>query len=656
MSAFIQYQQQIQQQQQAQAKIHSERKLSGSSNTNRNKKGNNHSFQKKTKTRPSNNDKKTINYISSSIPASSLLEKREQCIVNSRIPNHDRTSSVALDATHVPVLDLHGYRLEKALRAVTDFLEEQRRQLHKSLQQQHAAHGQRWHGYDDNDTEGVKKDSRTRQPYWEQHNHRNRNHHHNHHHNRRLLHQRSASMMTKMWCRVVTGAGSHSGLSGGPILRTAIESLFQRRQMEYTVEMSGCFLVNPNSGIQFLTMKHTPDDTKLQIIDVNTKSTATGAGSFAAVTAAVSTNNVRTTINKTHSHLSNTIKKNKTPARTKKKNVVIDDEYMEVIAKLKIRSLKDIQYEEELTRKEEEDFDEICRLSILENSKIKQQQEQEYKLFQQTLAASTQELDNHHDAIDNDDDEDDELRKAIEESMRVQQQEELLLREEETEEELMLRTAIEESERMMLLETRHLEVYDDEEAEEERLIKEAIQLSQIQDDNYQKELSEERSKFFEASIVIDNNHFIEEDDDDDESVTFDTNDESSSSYTIPNVMATRNMPNESTCPSTTETYDDESSNDDYNNDDGQNCQFNYDSYIDNSDDQNKIRWDLKTSVASGVRDYNSISAGTDFKNTNMGNSSATVYYYDEVQEKIIQDILQMMNNMHHGAGCHHEDT
>jgi len=62
---------------------------------------------------------------------------------------------------------------------------------------------------------------------------------------------------------IVTGTGSHS--PNGPVLRSALISLLQRRQMEYEQDKPGSFRVRAGTGIVFYRQASTEPDTKLLI-------------------------------------------------------------------------------------------------------------------------------------------------------------------------------------------------------------------------------------------------------------------------------------------------------------------------------------------------------------------------------------------------------
>eukprot|EP00977_Amphora_coffeiformis_P029600 scaffold41817_cov176-Amphora_coffeaeformis.AAC.1 len=101
----------------------------------------------------------------------------------------------------LPTLDLHGYRKEAAIRAVTDFLDVQARQ--------------------------------------------------------------GCAMVD-----IITGTGAHSS-PAGPILRTAVTSLLQRRQMEFTRgDTAGSLRVNCQSGVVWTMSQQTAVDTKVVVVHV----------------------------------------------------------------------------------------------------------------------------------------------------------------------------------------------------------------------------------------------------------------------------------------------------------------------------------------------------------------------------------------------------
>lgn len=106
-----------------------------------------------------------------------------------------------------PELDLHGFRREVAIRAVTDFLDQQTR------------------------------------PTMTETNQKNNN-------------------QNLLLVSIITGSGSHS--QAGPVLRSAVESLLQRRRMEFVRDTPGSFLVNAQSG-EVWYKEHQATDTKLII-------------------------------------------------------------------------------------------------------------------------------------------------------------------------------------------------------------------------------------------------------------------------------------------------------------------------------------------------------------------------------------------------------
>lgn len=74
---------------------------------------------------------------------------------------------------------------------------------------------------------------------------------------------RQLSPSDSCWVLVITGSGAHS--SHGPVLRTAVEDLFRKRQMQYTINRGkGGFSVNANSGFAFFEPAQ-PIDSKVII-------------------------------------------------------------------------------------------------------------------------------------------------------------------------------------------------------------------------------------------------------------------------------------------------------------------------------------------------------------------------------------------------------
>jgi len=106
-----------------------------------------------------------------------------------------------------PELDLHGYRKSAAIRAVTDYLEVQAKAA-------------------------------------------------------------ASNSLEQSWVRIITGTGSHSSMFGGPVLRTSVDKLLTKRQMEYQQDTPGSFLVNVCSGYEFAvapTELHQPACTKVLV-------------------------------------------------------------------------------------------------------------------------------------------------------------------------------------------------------------------------------------------------------------------------------------------------------------------------------------------------------------------------------------------------------
>ena len=64
------------------------------------------------------------------------------------------------------------------------------------------------------------------------------------------------------WVCIVTGTGSHS--VQGPVLRSEVQRLLERRQIEFSKHSTGSFLVNASTGITFYAPDQ-PTDTKVMV-------------------------------------------------------------------------------------------------------------------------------------------------------------------------------------------------------------------------------------------------------------------------------------------------------------------------------------------------------------------------------------------------------
>jgi len=76
--------------------------------------------------------------------------------------------------------------------------------------------------------------------------------------------QNHASHSGKLWVCIITGSGHHS--PAGPVLRDAVRSLLDKREMEYTILYGkGSFLVNVCSGHELKAGPALPSDSKLVV-------------------------------------------------------------------------------------------------------------------------------------------------------------------------------------------------------------------------------------------------------------------------------------------------------------------------------------------------------------------------------------------------------
>jgi hypothetical protein len=82
--------------------------------------------------------------------------------------------------------------------------------------------------------------------------------------------QRQFPPPTDAWVCIITGSGHHS--PSGPVLRDAVRSLLNKREMEYTLQRGkGSFLVNVHSGHALVAAPALAECTKIQIVANNTK-------------------------------------------------------------------------------------------------------------------------------------------------------------------------------------------------------------------------------------------------------------------------------------------------------------------------------------------------------------------------------------------------
>mmetsp|Transcript_752 Transcript_752/g.1394 ORF Transcript_752/g.1394 Transcript_752/m.1394 type:complete len:378 (-) Transcript_752:758-1891(-) len=80
------------------------------------------------------------------------------------------------------------------------------------------------------------------------------------------------STTTDAWICIITGSGHHS--PSGPVLRDAVQSLLNKREMEYTLQRGkGSFLVNVHSGHALVAAPAMAKCTKIQIVNNNNNNT-----------------------------------------------------------------------------------------------------------------------------------------------------------------------------------------------------------------------------------------------------------------------------------------------------------------------------------------------------------------------------------------------
>ena len=71
---------------------------------------------------------------------------------------------------------------------------------------------------------------------------------------------------------VITGTGSHSWATGGPVLRGAVEDLLHRRHIEFVRDTPGSLIVQCQTGITFLKHEDSSGDSKIRIESAESES------------------------------------------------------------------------------------------------------------------------------------------------------------------------------------------------------------------------------------------------------------------------------------------------------------------------------------------------------------------------------------------------
>mmetsp|Transcript_61550 Transcript_61550/g.150667 ORF Transcript_61550/g.150667 Transcript_61550/m.150667 type:complete len:341 (-) Transcript_61550:79-1101(-) len=142
-------------------------------------------------------------------------------------------SADAVAPATVATIDLHGYRKSEAIRALTDFLDH----VSSSSSNRNGNHNRR--RQDDKATIAATTTL-----------HKSNNATHG-----------NDGRNNSVWCLVVTGTGAHS--PEGPVIRGAVQALFEKRRMKYHLNKGGgSFNVDAMSGI-ILMKGDEPTDTKV---------------------------------------------------------------------------------------------------------------------------------------------------------------------------------------------------------------------------------------------------------------------------------------------------------------------------------------------------------------------------------------------------------
>lgn len=272
------------------------------------------------------------------------------------------SASIDRDTGCVPTLDLHGYRVDEAIRGVTDFLEHYR---------------------------SVFKDQYS------------------------SLASRSPTFATVL---IITGTGNHSSAHGGPVLIHAVEDLLQRRQMAYirggtgsriNTYGPGTFLVKPNSGITYTyNPRHSPATKQSTKVVTKDQEMSSSPGQF-----------VR------HGH--DTVRDKKyisdcfqTTPKPSECGGSVDAEYIRALSKTTAISFETLRKEKEICQTEAKELEEAYKLSLISAEIDDIQIGQEERLLQQAILSSS--TDSFRPNTDLDDDE--QFQIALQLSQQVQRE------------------------------------------------------------------------------------------------------------------------------------------------------------------------------------------------------------------------------------------
>ncbi|KAL3938163.1 MAG: hypothetical protein SGBAC_006870 [Bacillariaceae sp.] len=237
------------------------------------------------------------------------------------------------------------------------------------------------------------------------------------------------------WVLVITGSGAHSQY--GPVLRTAVEALLQKRKMQYLPQRGkGGFTVNANSGIVFFEPSQ-PTDSKVLISHEPAASL-----SYASILA------------------QHKDRVKAPPTTDMMRSEPLPFEVAATDSAIQ-QSRMDLQQEQGREQKEKHQLKKALSLSALE---LEQEQQEEAKLLEKALSLSM--LEGASEPTKNENEEE-EIQKAL---LASQKEEEEKRREQQREEELLLQRALS----MSVLEKK------EKRDEEEELLQKALSLSKME--------------------------------------------------------------------------------------------------------------------------------------------------------------------------------
>eukprot|EP00957_Ditylum_brightwellii_P171929 13089601-Ditylum_brightwellii.AAC.1 len=261
---------------------------------------------------------------------------------------------------------------------------------------------------------------------------------------RQLLHdktpRRHKTNNNNRWALVITGSGAHS--MSGPVLRTAVQSILNRRQMTYSMNKGrGSFTVDIASGFDLYSSDVDCVDSKVVVVGQDdpctlplrkqklptaTQSTVTSAPTPNPLSS--SFNPLPTEIAKHEAHVRQIKQLSSNEYNTNRAMKQKDVKLYNLALEESVALADEVQ---SLSQKEEDELNQILQLSTLEEQKKSKEEKELERILELSKLDCTKE----------EDEEDEEVKQAL--LLSLQQQEEQEETQKEKEEEEMLKKAME---------------------------------------------------------------------------------------------------------------------------------------------------------------------------------------------------------------------